>query len=203
MGGINRTRGLMIGAAVIALAGMLVLVLARGDDEEVVSFGEGSVTVEADDDASLAERARAVIVAVIEQSGYPPEVVECYDTELEGVPEDDLEHVLELQQTGATPTEIADAAKPLKRELAAKCFPPGPVDTDPDDLDENSAALLKEQFARKLETGRIGGQRVPLPAANCLAERIRSTPAADFLALLQGPPRELKRTVAELRRTCR
>ena len=80
------------------------LVLSGGEDEPlVVPYGQGTVTVDTSDEDSGIATTRATWVALIEQSGYPPEVVECYRREINEIPEAEMLSQIEAAAAAESP----------------------------------------------------------------------------------------------------
>lgn len=160
------------------------------------------MTLSVDPDAAPSDQLRAGIVQMVEQAGLPQNVIECYERELNEVPDSTFADWPELQAT-LSQVELAERMRPIKRDLAQRCATKDDLGSfDVDSLDENEGAVLKEAALRQIET-RLIRAGTPEHAAACVVDDVRALSTEEFFELNSEPPREIERRFAQVARACR
>jgi hypothetical protein len=198
-------------AAVRRLPGAVTLLLAVGlmgcggdsTSTTTVPVGDAEIELETHDADSPAQVARGTILAVLEQSGFPAGVVDCYERELEKVPDTELVAAFEEAEAQGSDTAAAlRAIRPIKKELTRVCFTDEALaGFGPADLDEDNAAVLKQGFINQLQ-GRLLADLPPGPR-DCVVAKVEELSPRAFLQLIQSTPREIGQAFAQYGRDCR
>jgi len=192
------------------LAGPLLLIVCTaiagcGGDTTTTTLpvGDAEIQIETREGNSPADVARTSILAVLDQGGFPANVVACYERELEKVPDADL--VADFQEAaaqGADTAEALRAIRPIKTELSRTCLTGDTLDDfDPSTLDEDNAAVLKEGFINQLD-GRLLAD-LPSGPRLCVIAKVEELSPEAFLRVINSTPREISRTFAQYGRSCR
>jgi hypothetical protein len=187
-------------AAALAVVLALNVDLGGDDEETVVPIGDGTITVAADAGDEPADQMRASIVALIAELGFEQSVVDCYEREVEEVPDAEFAELFALQAQGSD-SELFDAMKPLKQELSATCIPRGEAAAiDIAGFEDNQVEVLKEALIRNLE-GRFLADAPPAFTA-CLTAEVRAMPASEFKVFVESGREDARQIFLELRRQC-
>jgi hypothetical protein len=180
----------------LAVAAAVAVILALnvdlgGKEETVVPVGDGTITVATDGDAGTADQIRASVVALISEVGMPDSVVDCYEREVEELPDSEFIELYGLQGE-VSDSELFERMKPIKRQLASTCI--SREDTahldDPADFDDNQIEILKEGLVRHIEGKYLGD--APPGFGACIAAAMRAMPTAEFRTFLETPGQSLR-----------
>jgi len=189
------------------LAGPLLLLVCTaiagcgGDSTTTtIPLGDAEIEIETREGESPADAARTSILAVLDQGGFPDNVVACYERELEKVPDADLVAAFQdVAAKGADTAEALRAVRPIKTELSRTCLAGDTL--DPSTLDEDNAAVIKEGFIRQLE-GRLLAD-LPAGPRRCVIAKVDELSPEAFLRMINSTQREVSRTFAQYGRRCR